>query len=83
MARRPGHLRTRLLVAMGAVALGAIVLTGLGTFVLARQTAADAARDDLEEDAPRVAAAVEDLRELAAQFPTAAGPRSPFRTLYN
>jgi two-component system OmpR family sensor kinase len=83
MARRPGHLRTRLLIAMGSVALGAIVLTGVGTFVLARQTAADAAQDELEEDAPRVAVAVEDLRDLAAQFPTAAGPRSPFRTLYN
>jgi two-component system OmpR family sensor kinase len=80
---RPGHLRTRLLVAMGIVALGAIVLTGAGTFALARQTAADEAQNDLEEDAPRVAAAIEDLRFLAEQFPTAAGPDSPFRTLFD
>ena len=81
MARRPGHLRTRLLVAMGLVVLGAIVLTGLGTFVLARQTAAQEAEDDLEEDAPRAAVAIENLRELAAQFPNADVVGGPFRTL--
>ena len=43
------RLRTRLLVAMVAIALGTLVLTALVTAGLARETAVDAARDDLRD----------------------------------
>ena len=60
--RRPRHrLRTRLTVAMLAIALGVLVVTAGITAGLARRTATDSARSDLQHKAPEVAAALNDV----------------------
>jgi signal transduction histidine kinase len=66
--RRPRRLRTRLLVAMVAIALGTLVLTALVTAGLARTTAVDNARDDL---AARGEILAPELDRLIARLPTA------------
>jgi two-component system, OmpR family, sensor kinase len=55
------RLRTRLLVAMVAVAFGVLVIAALGAAALARQNAGDAALSDLKQQAPQVAAELEGL----------------------
>jgi two-component system sensor histidine kinase BaeS len=58
--KRPRHrLRTRLMVAMLAIALGVLLLTAGVTASLARRTSANAARSDLEQQAPEVANALD------------------------
>lgn len=60
--RRPRRrLRTRLTIAMLAIALGVLVVTAGITASLARRTASDAARQELREKAPEVAAALTDV----------------------
>jgi two-component system sensor histidine kinase BaeS len=60
--KRPRRkLRTRLTVAMLAIALGVLVVTAGITASLARRTAADAARHDLQRTAPEVATALGDV----------------------
>src|SRR6266511_1745776 len=60
--RRPGpRFRTRLLVAIVAVAFGALVLSVVGTAALARRTATDAAISDLREDGPPIAETLDNL----------------------
>ena len=66
--RRSRRLRTRLLVAMVAIALGTLVLTALVTAGLARATAVDNARDDLAERGEILAT---ELDRLIAQLPVA------------
>ena len=68
MTRRPRHLRTRLLVAMVAVALGTLVITAAVTAGLARRTATNSARDDLAEHTPVVA---DELNQLVSLLPAA------------
>ncbi len=61
-ARRRGPgLRTRLFAAMVVVAVGALVVSGVMTLVLARGAAYDTARSSLRREAPRLAARVESL----------------------
>lgn len=62
------RLRTRLLVAMIGIALGTLVLTALVTAGLARETAVDAARDDLRDHGAIIA---DELDRLIAQVPAA------------
>ncbi len=62
------RLRTRLLVAMIAIALGTLVLTAIVTAGLARETAIDAARDDLRDHGAVIA---EELDRLITQLPAA------------
>ncbi len=57
----PKRLRTRLLVAMAAIAVGVLVLTGVTTLALARRGSVDNARQELEGKAPRVATQLENL----------------------
>ncbi|HUF83029.1 MAG TPA: HAMP domain-containing sensor histidine kinase [Acidimicrobiia bacterium] len=62
--RRPGpRFRTRLLVAIVAVAFGVLVVSVAGTAALARRTTTDAALDDLREDGPPVAESLDSLGE--------------------
>ncbi|MGQ0804591.1 MAG: sensor histidine kinase [Actinomycetota bacterium] len=62
--RRPGpRFRTRLLVAIVAVAFGVLVVSVAGTAALARRTATDAALSDLREDGPPVAESLDNLGE--------------------
>src|SRR5688572_18549690 len=62
--RRPGpRFRTRLLVAIVAVAFGGPVLSVAGAAVRARRPANDAALDDLRDDGPPIAAALDNLGE--------------------
>lgn len=71
-ARMPGprrRLRTRLFVAMVALALGVLVVSALGAAGLARDTAANSALDDLRQDAPRIS---DELEQVAARFRQAA-----------
>jgi signal transduction histidine kinase len=63
--RPPSRLRNRLLVAMVAVAFGVLVLSLLAAAALARQSAANAATDDLQKQAPAVAA---ELDSFGKQF---------------
>ena len=51
---RRRRLRTRLLVAMAAIAVGVLVVTGVTTVTLARRAASRAAISHLEEQAPTV-----------------------------
>jgi two-component system sensor histidine kinase BaeS len=70
------RLRTRLLVAMVAVAFGVLVLAVAGAGVIARSTASHAAIRSLEKEAPAVAAEVDTLgrqfRRNRATSPNAA-----------
>jgi len=60
--RRPRRrLRTRLLVAMVAISFGVLLVAALGAAGLARESAADAAGEDLRRQAPEVAAELEVL----------------------
>lgn len=61
MTRPRTRLRTRLLVAMAAIAVGVLVLTGFTTIGLARRNSVDHARQELEGKAPRVATQLENL----------------------
>lgn len=54
MSGRRRTLRGRLLVAMAAIALGVLVVSGVTTVALARRTAEDAAVNQLEDHAPDV-----------------------------
>ncbi|HEX9467170.1 MAG TPA: HAMP domain-containing sensor histidine kinase [Acidimicrobiia bacterium] len=79
MTKPTRRLRTRLLVAIMAIALGVVVLTALVTAGLAHRTATSAARDDVARHAPVVA---DEFNALLSQFPavrlsnqTAAGRR--------
>jgi len=58
------RLRTRLLVAMVAVAFGVLVIAVLGAAGLARDKSADSAVRDLKEQVPTVAKEIEDLGPL-------------------
>jgi signal transduction histidine kinase len=58
------HLRTRLLVAMVAVAFGVLVVAALGAAGIARETSADSAEHDLEKQAPTVSKELERLGPL-------------------
>ena len=62
------RLRTRLLVAMVAIALGTLVLTALVTAGLARDASVDAARDDLRDQSAIIGG---ELDQLIAQVPAA------------
>ncbi|MFI5048008.1 MAG: ATP-binding protein [Acidimicrobiia bacterium] len=73
------RLRTRLLVAMVAIALGTLVLTALVTAGLARSASVDAARSDLKDQSSIIA---DELDQLITRIPgvraasqTAAGRR--------
>ncbi len=55
------RLRTRLLIAMVAIAFGVLVVASLGAAGLARDTAADNAVRDLERQAPEIATELERL----------------------
>jgi two-component system sensor histidine kinase BaeS len=68
VTRRTRRLRTRLLVAMIAIALGTLVVTAAVTAGLARRTATDAARSTLAEHTPVVA---DELNQLIALLPAA------------
>jgi len=68
VTRRTRRLRTRLLVAMVAVALGTLVITAGVTAGLARRTATNSARDDLAEHTPVVA---NELNQLVSLLPAA------------
>jgi signal transduction histidine kinase len=68
VTRRTRRLRTRLLVAMIAIALGTLVVTAAVTAGLARRTATDAARSTLAEHTPVVA---NELNQLIALLPAA------------
>ncbi len=66
MSRRPRRLRTRLLVAMVAIALGVLVLTALVTAGLARRSEADTARNDVQQ---RAAVVGPEFDKLLQQLP--------------
>jgi signal transduction histidine kinase len=61
-------LRTRLLVAMVAIALGTLVLTALVTAGIARRTSVDTARSDVQHRADLIAS---DLDSLISRLPAA------------
>jgi signal transduction histidine kinase len=61
-------LRTRLLVAMIAIALGTLVLTALVTAGLARETSVDSARTSVRSRATQIA---DDLDQLITRLPAA------------
>ena len=69
MKKRARRLRTRLLVAMMAIALGVLVLAALGAAGLARDTSADDALDDLRRQAPTVARQLNTLGREASIAP--------------
>jgi two-component system sensor histidine kinase BaeS len=70
------RLRTRLLVAMVAIAFGVLVVAAAGAAVLARETAADSALRDLRKRAPELATLVERLgTQIRSQPVTAAAAR--------
>ncbi|MBM3672527.1 MAG: HAMP domain-containing histidine kinase [Actinobacteria bacterium] len=77
MTKPTRRLRTRLLVAMVAIAFGVLVVAALGAAGLARDTSAQDALDDLERQAPTVSRQLDFLgREaLAARDNTPAGRR--------
>ena len=82
MTRPRRRLRTRLLVAMVAIAFGVLVVAAFGAAALAKRTAADATRDDLARRAPKVAAVIEDLGDqIRSQPVTAAAARRLQTTL--
>jgi two-component system sensor histidine kinase BaeS len=64
VTRRTRRLRTRLVVAMVAIALGTLVVTAAITAGLARRTSTNAARDNLSEHTPIVADELNGLIEL-------------------
>jgi two-component system sensor histidine kinase BaeS len=68
VTRQTRHLRTRLLVAMVAIALGTLVITAGVTAGLARRTATNSARDDLADHTPVVA---DELNQLVSLLPAA------------
>ena len=68
MTKPTRRLRTRLLVAIMAIALGVLVLTALVTAGLAHRTATTAARNDVAQHAPVVA---DEFNALLAQLPAA------------
>ena len=68
MPTRGRRLRTRLLVAMVAIALGTLVVTAAVTAGLARRTSTDSARQTLADDTPVVA---NELNQLITLLPRA------------
>lgn len=72
MNRPRRRLRTRLLVAMVAIAFGVLVVAAVGAAALARQTAADSAVADLERRAPDLALLVQRLGRQIRTQPVAA-----------
>ncbi|MGZ6885493.1 MAG: HAMP domain-containing sensor histidine kinase [Acidimicrobiia bacterium] len=62
MTGRRRTLRSRLLIAMAAIAIGVVVVTGVTTVALARRTAERTARSHLEEQIPDVKAQLAQLR---------------------
>src|SRR5262249_27108447 len=68
VTRPTRRLRTRLLVAMIAIALGTLVVTAAVTASVARRTSADNARSDLAENTPVVA---NELDQLITLLPAA------------
>ncbi|MFA5882822.1 MAG: HAMP domain-containing sensor histidine kinase [Acidimicrobiia bacterium] len=82
MSRPTRRLRTRLLVAMVAIAFGVLVIAALGAAALARETASDSAVKDLQKRAPELATLVETLGEQVRSQPvTAAAARRLQTTL--
>jgi len=73
VSRPARRLRTRLLVAMMAIAFGVLVVAALGAAGLARDTSADDALDDLKRQAPTVARQLETLGREASRA-QAGGP---------
>ena len=67
MSRPTRRLRTRLLIAMVAIAFGVLVVAALGAAGLARDTASDSAIKDLEQEAPDVAKELSTLGERLRQ----------------
>lgn len=81
--RRRRRLRTRVLVALVAFAVGALLLTGVGTLALARRASTDQAVRDLQAEAETLAGTVEGIRrQLLLTRPNAAVTRDvAFRRL--
>lgn len=75
MNRPRRRLRTRLFIAMVAIALGVLIVAALAAAGLARDTAAASALDDLRTDAPRITEQLETLghrfRQAAREEPSA------------
>ena len=80
MNRPRRRLRTRLLVAMVAIAFGVLVVSALGAAVLAKRTASDSALNDLRDRAPELAALVDDLGTQIREQPPVARAANRFRT---
>jgi len=76
VSRPRRRLRTRLLVAMVAIAFGVLVVSAFGAAALAKQTAADSAVADLEDRAPALATLVEQLGRQIRTQPVAADAAS-------
>ncbi len=71
MSGRRRRLRTRLLVAMAAIAVGVLVVTGVTTVALARRAASRSAVSHLEQQAPTVTGQLKRLgRALRARTVT-------------
>lgn len=64
MSRPTSRLRTRLLIAMVAVAFGVLVVSLLGAAALTKQSASNAAKRDLRERAPSIARELEEIGPL-------------------
>jgi len=76
VSRPTRRLRTRLLVAMVAIAFGVLVLAAVGAAALARKTASNSAVSGLQKRAPQLATLVETLGEQIRDQPvTAAAAR--------
>lgn len=69
MTNRRAYLRTRLLVAMVAIAVGVLVFTGLATLILSRRAAIDTTERDLQKKATRVAQGIEKFAQPAPAQP--------------
>jgi two-component system sensor histidine kinase BaeS len=72
MTRPTRHLRTRLLLAMVAIAFGVLVVSAAGAAVIARQTASESALDDLRGRAPELSTLVENLGDQIRNQPVTA-----------
>jgi len=72
VTRPTRHLRTRLLVAMVAIAFGTLVVAAAGAAAIAKQTASDSAVDDLRDRAPELAQLVDNLGNQIRNQPVTA-----------
>src|SRR6476619_1647874 len=72
MTRTTRRLRTRLLVAMVAIAFGTLVVAAAGAAAIARRTASNSALDDLRGRAPELSALVDNLGNQIRNQPVTA-----------